>query len=147
MTIYVDDAAIAASVPNAGRMITSSWHHMMADTVPELDEFAARVLHLRREWRQNKRSGVHYDLTASKTRLALRSGARLIEIRSPEWVRVHRAAKLQYWAVCGLEEYRKARSDWRTMHYSRLFSHNEVIARVAEAEFRMIFGNRLPLDN
>lgn len=147
MTVYVDDASIHASVPNGRRVHTSDWCHMMADSVSELDAFAQNVLGLRREWRQNKRSGVHYDLTAPKTRLALRSGAQLIVTRSPEWMRVHEAAKLQYWAVCPMDEYRKARSDWRTANFARLFSHDEIVARTAEAEFRRIFGNRLPLDN
>ena len=143
----MDDARIHASVPNGRRVHTSDWCHMMADSVPELDAFATGTLGLRREWRQDKRSGVHYDLTAPKVRLALRSGARLISTGSPEWAAVVAAAKLQYWAVCGLEEYRKARLDWRTANYAKLFSHDELTARSAEAEFLAIFGRRLPLDN
>ena len=147
MTVYVDDARIHAKVPNGRRVHTSDWCHMMADSVPELDAFATNVLGLRREWRQNKRSGVHYDLTAPKVRLALRSGARLIETNTPEWTHVVDAAKLQYWAVCPMEEYRKVRSDWRSVNYARLFSSDELTARTAEAEFLAIFGRRLPLDN
>ena len=48
MTVYVDDAAIAATV---GR-ITSRWSHLIADDQAELHSFAAR-LGLRRAWFQD----------------------------------------------------------------------------------------------
>lgn len=142
MTIYVDDAAIPATVSNNGRPLTSRWSHMMADTVPELDAFATRVLNLRPEWRQDKPSGVHYDLTAAKTALALRKGAVLVPTRSPEWLRVHELARAQWWQVCPLAQWREARCAWREINYTRLFSPLEIESRTAEAQCRRLFGER-----
>lgn len=48
--------------------------HLIADTLEELHSFAAR-LGLKRSWFQDKASGPHYDLTASKRSLAVRLGA------------------------------------------------------------------------
>ena len=60
MAVYVDNADILASVPNGNRVHTSHWCHMMADTLPELLTFAARI-GLRRSWLQVKKSGVHFE--------------------------------------------------------------------------------------
>jgi hypothetical protein len=48
VTVYVDDAAIAATVG----WITSRWSHLIADDKDELHAFAAR-LGLRRAWFQD----------------------------------------------------------------------------------------------
>jgi hypothetical protein len=84
MTVYVDDAMIAATV---GRL-TSRWSHMIADDQDELHAFAHR-LGLRRAWFQDPtRTGKpratpgsraaenwHYDLTVGKRAQAVRLGA------------------------------------------------------------------------
>lgn len=76
MTVYVDDAAIAATV---GR-VTSRWSHLIADDRDELHAFASR-LGLLRAWFQDpltKTGGIrpapgsraaanwHCDVTAGK---------------------------------------------------------------------------------
>lgn len=91
MTVYVDDAAIAATV---GR-ITSRWSHLIADDQDELHAFAAR-LGLRRAWFQDpltKTAAIHpvpgsraaenwhYDLTVGKRAQAIRLGAQPITWR------------------------------------------------------------------
>lgn len=48
--------------------------HLYADSNEELHAFAAR-LGLKREWFQPSSSGPHYDITASKRRLAVTLGA------------------------------------------------------------------------
>ena len=85
MTVYVDDAAIQATV---GRH-QSRWSHLTADTRDELHAFAER-LGLRREWFQpGNKSGLakpgsfsaeawHYDLTANKRLQAIRLGAEAV---------------------------------------------------------------------
>jgi hypothetical protein len=85
VTVYVDDAAIAATV---GR-ITSRWSHLIADDQDELHDFAA-WLGLRRTWFQDPLTTTrglhptpgsraaenwHYDLTAGKRAQAIRLGA------------------------------------------------------------------------
>ncbi len=84
MTVYVDDAMIAATV---GRL-TSRWSHLIADDQAELHAFAAR-LGLRRAWFQDPtRIGTphatqgsraaenwHYDLTTGMRARAIRFGA------------------------------------------------------------------------
>ncbi|PZS32947.1 MAG: DUF4031 domain-containing protein [Pseudonocardiales bacterium] len=84
MTVYVDDAMIAATV---GRL-TSRWSHLIADDQAELHAFAAR-LGLRLAWFQHPtRTGKpratpgscaaenwHYDLTSGKRAQAIRLGA------------------------------------------------------------------------
>lgn len=91
MTVYVDDAAITATV---GR-ITARWSHLIADDRDELHSFAAR-LGLRRGWFQDpltKTRGVrptpgsraaenwHYDVTAGKRLRAIQLGARPVTWR------------------------------------------------------------------
>lgn len=96
MTVYVDNAFIQATVPNGSRNITSRWCHLMADTRLELMKFAIVELRLNGSWVQNKRSGVHFDVTESKRRLAVARGAVEIEMRTPEWFRVVAQAREQY---------------------------------------------------
>lgn len=98
MAVYVDDASIPASVPNGGRLHTSRWCHLMADTLPELLQFADRI-GLRRSWVQDERSGVHFDVTAGKRRQAVAAGAIEIEVCSPEWERVVAQARTQWGGV------------------------------------------------
>lgn len=78
MTVYVDDAHIAARV---GRH-SSTWCHLWTDSddQTELHESAAR-LGLRRSWFQRSATRpddvtlMHYDLTAGKRAHAVRLGA------------------------------------------------------------------------
>jgi hypothetical protein len=78
VTVYVDDAAIVATV---GRW-SSRWSHLTADTRDELHDFAAR-LGLRRSYFQENdakpgsfsREAWHYDVTANKRNQAIRLGA------------------------------------------------------------------------
>ena len=77
MTVYVDDARIAARV---GR-ISGRWSHLLADTDAELHALAAR-LGLRRAWAQ--RPGAvhsHYDVTDAVRRRAIALGAVPIDRR------------------------------------------------------------------
>lgn len=108
MAVYVDDAAIPATV---GRH-TSHWSHLTADTREELHAFADR-LGLRREWFQPgnpqarpgsfSAEGWHYDLTVGKREQAIRLGAlpvsrqelsAVIHMRSPR-TRARRAQAAQ----------------------------------------------------
>lgn len=66
MTVYVDDPVALWR----GRR----WAHLMADTLPELHEFAARLGLPRRAF-QDKRSGAHYDVDAELRSIALALGA------------------------------------------------------------------------
>lgn len=87
MTVYVDDAFIAARV---GR-ITSHWCHMSADTRAELDEMADR-LGLRRSWIQHPGEwSEHYDVTEGKRRQAVALGA--VEIAWRDAVELHAARR------------------------------------------------------
>jgi hypothetical protein len=96
MTIYVDDAFIQASVPHLGRMVTSQWCHMLSDTTrEELIAFAVSI-GLRKSWLQDKPSGVHFDVTEGKRRLAVVRGAIEISYRTDEWKRVTAIARGQY---------------------------------------------------
>jgi hypothetical protein len=89
MTVYVDDANI-----KWGRGV---WCHMMADTLEELNTFAAE-LGLHHAWLQYKPSGVHYDVTKSVKAKALALGAVELKRREdPEaWRAVVRVARSQY---------------------------------------------------
>lgn len=91
MAVYVDDMFLTARV---GR-IRGDWCHMMADSVHELDAMAVRI-GLKVEWRQTKRSGVHYDVTRAKRLHAVRLGAIEIECGSPKWQEVHAEAMNQF---------------------------------------------------
>lgn len=66
MAVYIDDAIW----PWRGHR----WAHLMADTLPELHDAAAR-LGLRRASFQDKRSGAHYDVPAELRELAIAQGA------------------------------------------------------------------------
>jgi hypothetical protein len=100
MAVYVDDAAIPATVPNGQVRHTSQWSHLFADTQEELHEFAAR-LGLRRSYFQpGKPRGDgspsphwHYDVTAGKRQQALRLGAQPVTWRdAPRIMRERDAA-------------------------------------------------------
>lgn len=68
MTVYVDP------LTDYGWRLGSSCH-LYADSVEELHQFASGIM-MRRAWFQISKSGIpHYDLTASKRRMALRQGA------------------------------------------------------------------------
>lgn len=83
MAVYVDK--MMPCVPNA-RWRHDEACHLVADTLPELHEFARR-LGLKRSWFQNKRMP-HYDLTRSKREQALRLGAS--EINNKDFVALMR---------------------------------------------------------
>jgi hypothetical protein len=91
MTVYVDDYRVQARV---GR-INGRWSHMMADTLPELIEFAVS-LGLRKEWLQDKASGVHFDVTDTVRARAFEAGAVPLECGSDRWSRVLDEARQQF---------------------------------------------------
>ena len=95
MTVYVDNAFIQATVPNGRYRHTSRWCHLMADSLEELVAFAEGI-GMKRAWLQNKRSGVHFDLTEPKRKVAVKKGAVEIATGSPEWRRVVTVARSQY---------------------------------------------------
>src|SRR5690606_29358432 len=66
MTVYVDDAV---TLWRGHR-----WAHLMADTLDELHEFAARLGIPRRAF-QDKTSGAHYDVNAQLRERAIELGA------------------------------------------------------------------------
>jgi hypothetical protein len=72
VTVYVDDMRLRARV---GRL-DARWSHMLADSEGELVEFARR-LGLRPDWIQHAGDPalVHFDVTDTKRREALRLGA------------------------------------------------------------------------
>lgn len=74
MGVYVD--RMRSCIPNAQWRWTQNCH-LIADNIPELHEFAAR-LGLRREWFQDKLVP-HYDLIVKKQVLAVQLGAREID--------------------------------------------------------------------
>ncbi len=87
MTVYVDDMLLRQDVPYGNGVVRGTWSHLIADTQPELHEFAAR-LGLKRSWfqdplRMNKpplstslRAQMwHYDVTKTKREEAIRLGA------------------------------------------------------------------------
>jgi hypothetical protein len=81
VTVYVDDAAIRATVADGKREYKAQWYHLTADTKDELHGFAKR-LGLQRRWFQDKPHGLwHYDVTKSKRELAVRMGATEIAAR------------------------------------------------------------------
>jgi hypothetical protein len=72
VSVYVD--SMMACVPNPRWRWTEACH-LVADTLPELHAFAAR-LGLKREWFQDHAGRVpHYDLTAGKRAAAVGMGA------------------------------------------------------------------------
>lgn len=70
MTVYVDELQ---KWPTKIRCFQGGSCHLMADTVEELHEFAAR-LGLKRKWYQPL-SSPHYDLTPRRREMALKLGA------------------------------------------------------------------------
>jgi len=76
MTVYVDDVR-----HRFGRLIMC---HMWADSLEELLAMADRI-GVARKWLQQppKASWVHFDISASKKRLALENGAVLTDWRGP----------------------------------------------------------------
>ena len=76
MAVYVDELFVTEKTPN-WRYVKAC--HLTADTLEELHELAKRV-GMKREWFQNHPRHPHYDLTATKRRLAVRLGA--VEIRA-----------------------------------------------------------------
>jgi len=85
MTVYVDDMAMPAQVGG----LNAKWSHLIADSREELHEFAER-LGLKRAWFQDPavsskmgpaKPGTyaaeawHYDVVASKRKLAVAMGA------------------------------------------------------------------------
>ena len=66
MTVYVDSECI--------RWRGRDWCHLVADSVEELHDFAAR-LGLQRNWFQNRGRYPHYDVTRAVRNRALRMGA------------------------------------------------------------------------
>lgn len=75
MTVYVDE------LPPSGWGRWNGGAHMLGTDLAELHRFAA-ALHLRRSWFQDEGTFPHYDLTASKRRLAVAAGA--VEIDATE---------------------------------------------------------------
>lgn len=57
--------------------------HLIADTIEELHEFAAR-LGLKRQWFQHNSSCPHYDLTAGRRAMAVQLG--VTELADKEFV-------------------------------------------------------------
>jgi hypothetical protein len=86
MTVYVDNYRVPATV----NRIKGRWSHLTADTVEELNAFAAGI-GLKPEWFQvcKKRCGPegapcphwHYDVTDPKREAAIAAGAQAIELR------------------------------------------------------------------
>lgn len=65
--------------------------HLMADSAEELHAFAAR-LGLRRSWFQTSSSAPHYDLVASKRKLA-------VELGAVEWTDREMVAHMKRWQM------------------------------------------------
>ncbi len=96
MGVYVDDMHLTATVRGPGAPKGPRvWSHLMADTLPEL-EHMARMIGLSQSWLQNKPSGVHYDVTDTVRRRAIRFGAQEISTGSDEWRAVVAKARQQY---------------------------------------------------
>ncbi len=70
VTVYVDELRVTARTPKWPFTMSA---HLLADDVADLHEFALR-LGLKRAWFQSG-STPHYDLTASRHKLALELGA------------------------------------------------------------------------
>lgn len=72
-TIYIDE------LPSSGWGRWNGGAHMMANDLDALHAMAAQI-GLKRAWFQGNSTFAHYDLTASKRRLAVSAGAVEIEI-------------------------------------------------------------------
>jgi phosphoribosyl-ATP pyrophosphohydrolase len=96
VTVYVDNAAIPATVHNdtTGQDLTRQWFHLIADSQDELHQFAVRKLRLdRRYFQLGKPRGDgrpsphwHYDLTTGKRWQAIRHGA--VPVTSREMLQI-----------------------------------------------------------
>jgi Protein of unknown function (DUF4031) len=73
VTVYVDQ------LPPSGWGRWNGGAHMLGNDLAELHAMADRI-GLRRSWFQGNSTFAHYDLTASKRRLALAAGAQHIEL-------------------------------------------------------------------
>lgn len=78
MSVYVDD--MAPCLRNRCWRYNQACH-LVANTVAELHQFAAKGLGLKRSWFQNK-TVPHYDLTVNKRKLAVKLGAIEIDKKS-----------------------------------------------------------------
>jgi hypothetical protein len=98
VAVYVDDAMIAADVPNGPVVHHSRWSHLWADTEEELHDFAVNRLGLRRSYFQpaeDHHGFAHYDLTEGKRWQALRHGAVGVEWRQTAEVSRERRQQTQ----------------------------------------------------
>lgn len=90
MAVYVD---ALINWPRTAKWKHGKACHLIADSIPELHEFAGR-LGLRREWFQTSISGIpHYDLTERKRALAVANGA--VELPRREFLDKAEALKCQ----------------------------------------------------
>lgn len=89
--IYVDDARILKH--------GHAWFHLMADSIQELHEFAARIGLPVRAFHNGARHP-HYDVTASQRRRALHCGATPISARDA--VRIGRRAAVPAQAIAAV---------------------------------------------
>lgn len=85
MTVLVDDLRDYGEIARAKGLRWTEWCHMVSDKdEAELHQFAER-LGLKRAWFQGRHnrsaSAAHYDLIASKRRLALTLGAQEVSSR------------------------------------------------------------------
>ena len=69
MSVYVDDAMIVRKL----HRWPGKWSHLVADSIEELHEFAAKI-GMERKWFQDKRIP-HYDLTKQRRDAAIAAGA------------------------------------------------------------------------
>lgn len=90
MTVYVDDARILARV-KGGPPNDARWSHLWADTLEELEAFAAK-LGLNPKWLQAT-SMYHYDLVETKRQLALQLGAQPVRSGSLLDMELHQKAR------------------------------------------------------
>lgn len=80
MSVYVDKLRYW---PPSSKWSYPASCHLYADSVEELHRFA-ESLGLKRSWFQDRPRFPHYDLTASKRKLALKKGAKEKEIMRKE---------------------------------------------------------------
>jgi hypothetical protein len=101
MTVYVDDMRMQATVPNGARSVSGRWSHLMADTEPELIEFAVGKLGMRASWIQHPGSpDVHFDVVDSRRLRAITLGAVPIKCRSVEWMDLFERQRAKFVRRC-----------------------------------------------
>lgn len=71
MSVYLDPPRLW---PKVGRWVNKRWSHMIADSLDELHEMAARI-GLRRSWFQGAGSMPHYDVMEVTRQKAVAAGA------------------------------------------------------------------------